>query len=151
MRRGHARVVNESTDAACARRFIDLDRASSRAEPTGTLILACTGGTRGVHGMDALKKAVLLLWQYNDLLEKEHDDIRKEVAAIGGLVMRYIGEAKIDEKQYPETMAAMRKVVKSLESRASHIESFHQERLKTMHAMQAVFIDLAIDATATRQ
>ncbi len=81
----------------------------------------------------------------------ECDDIRKEVGAISDLVMRYIGEAKIDERQHPETMAAMLKVVRSLESSASHMENFHQERLKTMDAMQAVFTDLVIDATTTRQ
>jgi hypothetical protein len=101
--------------------------------------------------MDALKKAVVLLWQYNHLLERECDDIRKEVDAIGGLIMRYIGEAKVDEKQYPETAAAMLKVVRSLENRSSHMEGLHRERLKTMQAMQAAFTDLAIDETATRQ
>ncbi len=101
--------------------------------------------------MDALKKAVILLWLCNQHLERQYDDIRKEVNAIGDLVMQYIGEAHVDEKQYPETMAAMLKVIKSLESRASHVESFNQERLKTMAAMQAVFTDLVIDPTATRQ
>jgi len=101
--------------------------------------------------MDALKKAVLLLWRHIHLLEREHDDIRKEVDAIGDLVMRYIGEAKVDESHHPETMAAMLKVVRSLESRASHVESFYQERLKTLDAMQAVLTDLVVDPTATRQ
>jgi hypothetical protein len=101
--------------------------------------------------MDALKKAVLLLWQYSHLLEREYDDTRKQVDAIGDLVMRYIGEVKVDGRQHPETMAAMLKVVRSLESSASHMENFHRERLKTMDAMQAVFTDLAIDPTATRQ
>jgi len=101
--------------------------------------------------MDALKKAVLLLFQYNRLLEREYDDIREEIAAIEDLVMRYIGEAKVDEKQHPETMAAMLKVLRLLQSRANHIEKFHRERLKMMNGMQAVFTDLAIDATATRQ
>jgi hypothetical protein len=101
--------------------------------------------------MDALKKAVLLLWQQIRLLEKEHSDIRKEVDAIGDLAMSYIREVKVDEKQHPETMAAMLEVVRCLESRANHMENIHRERLKTMGAMQAVFTDLAIDATATRQ
>jgi hypothetical protein len=111
-------------------------------------------GTRklmGVDGMDALKKAVMLLWKNNRLLEREYDDIRKEVDAISDLVMRYIGEAKLDETEHPETMAATLQVVRTLESRASHMENFHRERLKMMDAMQAVFTDLAIDATATRQ
>jgi hypothetical protein len=101
--------------------------------------------------MDALKKAVLLLWQYNQVLEREYDDTRKQVDAVGELVMRYIREAKVDERQYPETMAAMLKVVSTLESRASHMENFHRERLNTMNAMQGVFTDLAVDPTATRQ
>jgi hypothetical protein len=105
--------------------------------------------------MDALKKAVLLLWQRNQHLEKEYNDIRKEVDAIGDLVMQYMGEVRLDEKQYPETTTAMLKVIKSLESRASRMKDFNQERLKTMTAMQAVLtelvIDLAIDPTATRQ
>jgi hypothetical protein len=101
--------------------------------------------------MDALKKAVVLLWQYNHLLEKEHDDIRKEFDAVRDLLIRYLGEAKVDERQHPKTMAAMLKVVRSLESRASHMEDFYRERLKTMDAMQAVFTDLAVDATGTRQ
>jgi hypothetical protein len=101
--------------------------------------------------MDALKKAVLLLWRHIHLLEREHDDIRKEVEAIGDLVMRYIGEVKVDENQHPETVTAMLKVVRSLESRASHVESFYEERLKTLDAMQAVLTDLVVDPTATRQ
>ena len=102
-------------------------------------------------GMDALKKAVVLLWEYIHLLEKEYDDTRKEVDAIGDLVMRYIREAKVDESQHPETMAAILKVVTSFESSASHLESFNQERLKLMEAMNAVFTDLVINTTATRQ
>ncbi len=101
--------------------------------------------------MDALKKAVILLWQCNQLQERQYDDIRKEVDAIGDLVMQYIGEAHVDQQQYPETTAAMLKVIKSLESRASHMNDFNEERLKTMAAMQAVFTDLIIDPTATRQ
>ena len=101
--------------------------------------------------MDALKKAVVLLWEYIHLLEKECDDTRKEVDAIGDLVMRYIREAKVDESQHPETMAAILKVVTSFDSSASHLESFNQERLKLMEAMNAVFTDLVINTTATRQ
>ena len=65
--------------------------------------------------------------------------------------MRYMREAKVDGNQHPETVAAMLKVVRSLESRAAHMENFHCERLKKMDAMQAVLTDLAIDSTATRQ
>ena len=101
--------------------------------------------------MDALKRAVLLLWQYIHLLDKEHEDVRKEVDAIGDLVMRYMGEAKVDEDRHPETVAAMLKVVRSLESRANHMENFHRERLKKMDAIQADLTDLAIDSTTTRQ
>ena len=102
--------------------------------------------------MDALKKVVLLLWQYIHLLEKEYDDTRKEVDAIGDLVMLYIRDAKIDESQHRETMAAMRKVVTSLGSNLSRLENFNRERLKIMEEMNAVFTDLVIDdATATRQ
>jgi len=101
--------------------------------------------------IDALKKAVVLLWRYNRLLEREYGDIRSEVDAIGDLIMRYMGEAKVDEKQHPETTAAMFKVVRSLESRAGNMESRHQEQLKTMEAVLKVFVDLAIDQEATLQ
>jgi hypothetical protein len=97
--------------------------------------------------MDALKKAVLLLWQYIRLLEKEYDDTKKEVDAIGDLVMRYIREEHINESQHPETMAAMLKVVTSLESNLSRLENFNRERLKIMEQMNAVFTDLVIDTT----
>ena len=101
--------------------------------------------------MVALKKAVLALLQSINLLEKEHDEIRKEVEAIRNLIMTYIGEAKVDEKLHPQTLAAMIKVVEAVQSRANHMGNFNQERLKAMEAMNAVLTDLAIDATATRQ
>ena len=47
---------------------------------------------------------------------REYGDIRSEVDAIVDLIMLYMGEAKVDEKQHPETTAAMLKVVRSLES-----------------------------------
>ena len=101
--------------------------------------------------MDAWKKAVLVLWKYNHLLQEEHDQIRKELDALRDLVMQYIAEAKVDEKQHPKTIEAMLKVVSSLESRAIRMEGFHRERLETMKAMQAVFTDLAVDTTGTPQ
>ena len=115
------------------------------------MITVRDSAVRGFHGMDALKKAVLLLWQYNHLLEKEHDDIRKEFDAVRDLLIRYIGETKVDEKQYPKTIESMLKVVSSLESRASRMEDSYRERLKTMNAMHAVFTDLAVDTTGTPQ
>lgn len=47
--------------------------------------------------MDALKKAVVLLWRYNRLLEREDEDIRSDVREISDLIMRYMSEAKVDE------------------------------------------------------
>ena len=55
--------------------------------------------------MDALKKAVVVLWQYHRLLEKEHDDIRKEFDAVRDLLIRYLGEAKVDERQHPSGLS----------------------------------------------
>ena len=101
--------------------------------------------------MDALTKAVVLLWQDNRLLERECGDIRSHVDAIGDLIALYLREAKIDDNQYPETSAALDKVIKSLEDRVSNIERLHHERVKIMDAMLKVYMDLAIDPAATLQ
>ncbi len=60
--------------------------------------------------MDALKKAIVVLWRYIDLVEKDHADLRREVNAIGDLLIRYLGEIKVEEKHNPNTIAAMMKV-----------------------------------------
>jgi hypothetical protein len=101
--------------------------------------------------MDALKKAIVLLSQYNRLLEREDEDLRSDVREITDLIMRYMIEAKVDQKQYPETMAAMLTIIKSSESRLSNMESRHKERVEAMQAMTEVFMDLAIDPSATLQ
>jgi hypothetical protein len=101
--------------------------------------------------MDALKKAIVVLWRYIDLVEKDHADLRREVNAIGDLLIRYLGEIKVEEKHNSNTIAAMMKVLGTIENTASHLAPSHQERLKTMNEMQAILTDLAIDSSATRQ
>jgi hypothetical protein len=101
--------------------------------------------------MDALKRAIVVLWRYIDLVEKDHADLRKEVNALGDLLMRYLGEVKVEETHNPNTIVAMMKVLRALENTANHLAPSHRERLKTMKEMQAIFTDLAIDSSATRQ
>jgi hypothetical protein len=71
--------------------------------------------------MDALKKAIVVLWRYIDLVEKDHADLRREVNAIGDLLIRYLGEIKVEEKHNPNTIAAMMKVLGTIENAASHL------------------------------
>ena len=101
--------------------------------------------------MDTLTKAVVLLWRYNRLLEEEYGDISREVDALGDLVLRYLREAKINEKQHPETTAALFKVLRSAESSASNMDSLHQEKVKLHDAIMKIYMDLAIDPTSTLQ
>jgi hypothetical protein len=101
--------------------------------------------------MDALTKAVVQLTRYNRLLEREIGDVDSHVGAILELIMIYIGEAKVDEKQHPKTAVAMVKVVESLQSLVNNKQSLRQEKLNTMDAMTKVFMDLAIDPSATLQ
>jgi|SRR5271157_3015697 len=101
--------------------------------------------------MDALKKAIVVLWRYIDLVEKDHADLRREVNAIGDLLIRYLGEIKVEEKHNPNTIAAIMKVLGTIENTASHLAPSHKERVKTMNEMQSIFTDLAIDSSATRQ
>ena len=99
----------------------------------------------------AVVRAVVLLWQYNNLLERENREIGDRVDAIENLILRYLRDAKIDEKQHPETTAALFEALRSAESGASNMKGLRQDKLKTKDAIQKVFMDLAIDPAATLQ
>jgi hypothetical protein len=71
--------------------------------------------------MDALKKAIMALWRYIDLVEKDHANLRIEVNAIGDLLMRYLGEIKIEETHNPNIIVAMMKVLRTFENTANHL------------------------------
>ena len=102
--------------------------------------------------MNALTKAVVFLSQYDRLLERKYERISDEVGAITDLMMHYMKEVtKVDEKQHPETMAALLKVLRVTESRVNNMESIHQEEMRIMAAMLEVYMGLAVDPAATLQ
>ena len=99
--------------------------------------------------VNALTKAVVLLSQYDHLLERKYERISDEVGAITDLVMHYMNEVtKVEEKQHPETMAALLKVLRVTENGVNNMESIHQEEVKLRDAMLKVYMDLAIDPAA---
>jgi hypothetical protein len=108
-------------------------------------------GNEGWFDMDALAKAVVLLWQRNQLLERECGNVESRVKAINDVVLHYMREANVDEKLHPVTTAALVALAKSLESLASDMKSVREEKVTNNEALVKVFTDLAIDPAATLQ
>jgi len=94
-----------------------------------------------VSGTDT-KKDIFVLWEYLDLLEKEGEDLREQVDAIGSVLVRYIAEAMLDVKQYPETLAAVANLAVILEARATRMEKLEPRRREIMSAMREVLMEL---------
>ena len=88
------------------------------------------------------KKDIFVLWEYLDLLEKDGEDLREQVDAIGSVLVRYITEAMLDEKRYPETLAAIANLTAVLEARATRMEKLEPRRKEIMSAMREVLTEL---------
>ena len=101
--------------------------------------------------MDALAKAVVLLWQRNHLLERECGNVESRVNAITDVVLHYLREAHVEEKLHPVTTAALVALAKSFESLTSDMKSVREEKVTNNEALAKVFTDLAIDPLATLQ
>jgi hypothetical protein len=101
--------------------------------------------------MDALTKAVILLWQRNHLLERECGNVENRIKAISDVVLHYMREANIEEKLHPVTAAALVTLAKSFEGLSSDMKSIREEKVTNDEALIKVFTDLAIDPAATLQ
>jgi hypothetical protein len=101
--------------------------------------------------MDALTKAVVLLWQRNHLLERECRNAENRIKAINDVVLHYMHEANVEEELHPVTTAALVTLAKSFEGLASDMKSIREEKVKNNEALTKVFTDLAIDPAAALQ
>ena len=63
-------------------------------------------------------KAIFVLWEYFDLLQKEGEDLREQLDALETLVVCHVEETKLDENQCPKTMAAIANLENILLARA---------------------------------
>jgi hypothetical protein len=101
--------------------------------------------------MDALTKAVVLLWQRNHLLERECGNVESRIKAINEVILHYMREANIEEKLHPVTAAALVTLAKSFESLASEMKSIREKKAANNEALIKAFTDLAIDPVAALQ
>jgi hypothetical protein len=105
----------------------------------------------GQFDMDALTKAVVLLWQRSHLLERECGNVESRIKAINDVVLHYMREANVEEKLHPVTTAALVTLAKSFESLASDMKSIREEKVTNNEAMIQAFTDLAVDPAAALQ
>jgi len=89
-----------------------------------------------------IRKAIFVLWEYFDLLQKEGEDLREQLDALETLVICHVEETKPDENQCPKTMAAIGNLENILLARAKRMEELHPKREEIMSAMQEVLTDL---------
>ena len=96
-----------------------------------------------------IRKAIFVLWEYFDLLQKEGEDLREQLDALETLVVCHVEETKPDENQCPKTMAAIGNLENILLARAKRMEELHPKREEIMSAMQEVLTDLRCRAPGT--
>ena len=87
-------------------------------------------------------RAIFVLWEYFDLLQKEGEDLREQVDALETVVVCHVEETKPDDNQCPKTMAAIGNLENIFLARAKRIEELRPKRQEIMSAMQEVLTDL---------